>query len=192
MHPERLFETLAGLYGDLATLTTPERRPAPLPRYDHENLQGVFEPLIERLQDALSTVVGRSAELMDLEALGSGSYAAVIRDHSWFNEGSFYLAVAADLPGEDIRRLAPGNIKVGSTLKMREIVHSMVRSGVGLSHTPTPPPQIRILPGFVYFELDRRSPDWRELATAPAVGVHVASDWKGLRLELWWVKRQKR
>jgi type VI secretion system ImpJ/VasE family protein len=191
VHPERLFETLAALYGDLATLATPERRPSPLPRYDHEDLQATFEPLFERLQNALSNEIGRSAELMDLKALGAGSYAAVVDDRNWFSDGAFYLAVSASMSSEDIRRLTPGNVKVGSTLKMREIVRNAVMS-VGLSHTPTPPPQIRILPGFVYFELDRNSPEWRDFATAPAIGVHVASDWKGLKLELWWVRRRRR
>jgi type VI secretion system protein ImpJ len=45
------------------------------------------------------------------------------------------------------------------------------------------------MPGFLYFELDRSSPDWPELTKAPAIGLHVAGDWPDLELELWWVKR---
>jgi type VI secretion system protein ImpJ len=64
--------------------------------------------------------------------------------------------------------------------------------GVPLRHAPTPPPQIRVLPGYVYFELDRSAADWRDFATAPSLGLHVAGDWPDLRLELWCVKRASR
>jgi type VI secretion system protein ImpJ len=49
-----------------------------------------------------------------------------------------------------------------------------------------------VLPGFVYFELDRGVPDWRDFQTAPALGLHVASDWPQLKMELWCVKRANR
>ena len=75
--------------------------------------------------------------------------------------------------------------------KMRQIVDSAL-PGVPLRHTPTPPPQLRVLPGYVYFELDRGVPDWREFATAPALGLHVAGDWPQLKMELWCVKRSSR
>lgn len=74
---------------------------------------------------------------------------------------------------------------------MRQIVDSAL-PGVPLRHTPTPPPQIRVLPGFVYFELDRGAADWRDLLTSPALGLHVAGDWPQLNLELWCVKKSGR
>jgi type VI secretion system protein ImpJ len=49
-----------------------------------------------------------------------------------------------------------------------------------------------VLPGFVYFELDRGVPDWRDFATATALGLHVAGDWPQLTMELWCVKRAAR
>ena len=64
--------------------------------------------------------------------------------------------------------------------------------GVPLRHAPTPPPQIRVIPGYVYFELDRGAQDWRDFASATALGLHVAGDWPDLRLELWCVKRSTR
>jgi type VI secretion system protein ImpJ len=78
--------------------------------------------------------------------------------------------------------------KIGSVTKMRQIVESAL-PGVPLRHSPTPPPQLRVLPGYIYFELDRGVPDWRDFATAPALGLHVAGEWPQLKLELWCVKR---
>jgi type VI secretion system protein ImpJ len=192
VHPERLYEAFVSMAGELSTLTRSDyRRPPAFPAYDHEDLQATFEPVYETLQAALSAMFDRSAGQMRLEGVGPGAYTATITDQSLFQTCSFYLAVSARTPLEDLRARFGSHAKVGSILKMREIVSSSLQSGVGLAPTPTPPPQIRVLPGYVYFELDRNAPGWRDLAVAPAVGLHVAGDWPDLKLELWWVKRTR-
>lgn len=191
VHPERLFETLAGLAGELATLTRPERKPPPFPKYDHENLQLTFDPVFDLLQSMLSAVFDRSAIQMPLEIAGPGAYVSTIVDHSLYQHGFFYLAVNAAAPLDEIRGRFPAVAKIGAVTKMRQIVESAL-PGVPLRHAPTPPPQLRVLPGYVYFELDRGAPDWRDFASAPALGLHVAGEWPQLKLELWCVKRQGR
>ncbi|HEX8240421.1 MAG TPA: type VI secretion system baseplate subunit TssK [Allosphingosinicella sp.] len=188
VHPERLYESLLGAAGELATLVRPERKPPPLPRYDHENPQICFEPVFDLLQSMLSAVFDRSAVQLPLERAGPGAFVSKIADHNLFKSGYFYLAVAAAAPVEEIRSLFPSVAKIGSVQKMRQIVDSAL-PGVPLRHTPTPPPQLRVLPGYVYFELDRGVPDWLDFATAPALGLHVAGEWPQLKLELWCVKR---
>jgi type VI secretion system protein ImpJ len=192
VHPERLFETFASMAGELSTMTTPERRPPPFPAYNHETPQVAFEPVFKALQAALSAVYDRSALQMPLESAGQpGAYISVIADNNLYRTGFFYLAVNASVSLDDIRARFPGVAKIGSVLKMPQIVNNAL-PGVPLRHAPTPPPQLRILPGYVYFELDRSAPDWRDFATAPALGLHVAGDWPNLRLELWCVKRAAR
>lgn len=190
VHPERLFESLVGLAGELATLTKPERKPPPFPRYDHENLQLTFEPVFDLLRSMLSAVFDRSAIQLPLEAAGPGAYVSTITDHNLYQHGFFYLAVNAAAPLDDIRARFGSVAKIGPIQKMRQIVESAL-PGVPLRHAPTPPPQLRILPGYVYFELDRGVPDWREFASAPALGLHVAGDWPALKLELWCIKKAK-
>ena len=109
-----------------------------------------------------------------------------------FQTSNFYLAVSARTPLEELRARFGSHVKIGSVLKMRQIVTSSLAAGVGVSPTPTPPAQLRVLPGYVYFELDRSAPDWRDFSTAPALGLHVAGEWPELKLELWWVKRSSR
>jgi type VI secretion system ImpJ/VasE family protein len=191
VHPERLYEMLVGLAGELATLTKPERKPPPFPRYDHENLQLTFEPVFDLLRSMLSAVFDRSAIQLPLESAGPGAYVSTITDHSLYQHGFFYLAVNAASPLDEIRSRFPAIAKIGPVQRMRAIVESAL-PGVPLRHAPTPPPQLRILPGYVYFELDRGVPDWREFASAPALGLHVAGEWPSLKLELWCVKRAEK
>lgn len=191
VHAERLYESLIGLSGELATLIRAERKPPPLPRYDHENPQICFDPVFDLLQSMLAAVFERSAVQMPLENAGPGAYVSKIVDHNLYKTGYFYLAVSAASPVEEIRGLFPQVAKLGPVQKMRQIVDSAL-PGVPLRHTPTPPPQLRVLPGYVYFELDRGVPDWAEFATAPALGLHVAGDWPQIKMELWCVKRAGR
>lgn len=191
VHPERLFEMFLGMAGELSTLVRADRRPPPFPAYDHVNLQLSFEPVFDALQAALSAVFDRSAVQLDLQQAGPGAYVSRITDHNLYQHGFFYLAVAARAPLDDIRGRFPSIAKIGAVQKMRQIVDSAL-PGVPLRHAPTPPPQIRVLPGYIYFELDRSAPDWRDFATAPALGLHVAGDWPDLTMELWAVKRSGR
>jgi type VI secretion system protein ImpJ len=191
VHPERLYEALLGMAGELATLTSGDRRPPAFAAYDHERLQHCFEPLVETIQAALSAVYDRAAIMLPLVEAAAGAFTSRITDPSLYQNGYFFLAVNARAPIEDIRARFPSVAKIGPVQKMRQIVDSAL-AGVALRHTPTPPPQIRPLPGYVYFELDRTAEDWKEFATAPALGLHVAGDWPDLKLELWCVKKAQR
>ena len=191
VHPERLYEVFASLAGELCTFTRTDRRPPDFASYDHENLQLTFEPIVDLLQASLSAMFERSAGQFKLESVGPGAFTARIDDHSILQTCNLYLAASAEVPGETLRSQFSRVVKIGTVQKMREIVASALQAGVRLAPAPTPPPQIRILPGFVYFELDRGSGEWSNLAQAPAIGIHVAGDWPNLKLELWWVKRSR-
>lgn len=191
VHPERLYEQLASLAGEIATLIKPERKAPALPPYEHEDLRATFEPLFDLLQSMLSAVFDRSAVQLPLEQAGPGAWVSTIVDRNLYQNGYFYLAVRAAAAADEVRQMFPSVAKLGPVERMRQIVDSAL-PGVPLRHTPTPPPQLRVLPGFVYFELDRGVPDWRDFAKSTALGLHVAGEWPQLKMELWCVKRAAR
>ena len=61
VHPERLYEELLRLAGELATFATTERRARDYPAYDHDDLENVFTPLVRDIQEFLSARLGRRA-----------------------------------------------------------------------------------------------------------------------------------
>ena len=191
VHPERLFAAFLAFAGELATFTSAERRPQSFPDYDHENLELCFRPLIEALRLALGVQIGAGAQPLKLVKLAPGAYNSVITDRSLYDAGRFFLAVSAARPPDMIRAQLPALVKIGSITKMEQLVNSAV-PGVPLVPIGAPPSQIRALPGYVYFELDRTSADWRDFATAPALGLHIAGEWPELQMELWCVKRPAR
>ncbi len=191
IHPERLFENLLGMAGELSTLTRKERRPPPLPTYDHEDLQGSFDPVIDLLQMLLSGEFERSVEPLQVDSRGPGQFLHVIKNRVLLKQSYIYLAVADPSKSlEEIRSRFPSICKIGPNTKMRELVGSSLQAGIPLRHVTTPPSQLHVLPGYVYFELDRGAEDWAQVYTAPALGIFVADDWPQLKLELWAVKQK--
>jgi type VI secretion system protein ImpJ len=191
LHPERLFEMFVGMAGELATLTIQERRPPSFAPYDHINLQGCFEPVFELLQREVSMPFGERARQLPLEERGAGAYTAQISDPGIFRDCNLYLAASARVPNDVLLSRFPSLVKIGPATRMREIVNDQLRGGVHISPATAAPPEILALHGYAYFELDRSSAEWRDLAKAPAIGIHVAGPWPDLKLELWSVKRTR-
>ena len=191
VHPERLYEEMLRLAGELATFATPERRARDYPAYDHDDLEGVFTPLIRDLQDFLSARLGRRAIRLEIIVRAENAFVSPIRDRSLFRTANLVLEVSARRPLTEIQHQFPNLFKVGPNTKMNEIVHAHL-PGVPLVHLPTPPPQIRAITDHVYFYLDRKSALWPEFSTASSIGMHFSGDWPDLQLELWAILEDRR
>jgi type VI secretion system protein ImpJ len=184
VHPERLYEELLRLAGELATFATSERRARDYPDYDHDDLEGVFTPLIRDIQDFLSARLGRRAIRLEIIERAQNAFVSPIRDRSLFRNATLVLEVAARRPLVEIQNDFPHLFKVGPNTKMNEIVHANL-PGVPLVHLPTPPTHIRAITDHVYFYLDRKSPLWPDFSNAASIGMHFSGDWPELDLHLW-------
>ena len=124
LHPERLFDELLRLVGELATFATPERRARDYPAYDQDDLENVFGPVIRDLQDFLSARLGRRAIRLEIIERASNAFVSTIRDRTLFRNATFVLEVAARRPLTEIQTQFPHLFKVGPNTKMNEIVHT--------------------------------------------------------------------
>ena len=191
VHPERLFEELLRLAGELATFATSERRARAYAAYDHDRLEPTFAPLIRDLQEFLSISFGRRAIRLEIVERRENAFVSTIRDRSLFRNATFVLEVSAGRPLTEIQTQFPNLFKLGPNTKMNDIVHAHL-PGVALRHLPTPPPQIRAITDHVYFYLDRKSPLWPEFSTASSIGMHFSGDWPDLQMDLWAVLEDRR
>jgi type VI secretion system protein ImpJ len=190
IHPERLFDELLRLAGELATFATAERRARNYPAYDHDDLENVFTPLIRDIQDFLGAQLGRRAIRLEIIERARNAFVSPIRDRSLFRNATFVLEVAAQRPLIEIQRDFPHLFKLGPNNKMNDIVHAHL-PGVPLVHLPTPPPHVRALTDHVYFYLDRKSQLWPEFSTAGSIAMHFSGDWPELELELWAIMEER-
>ncbi len=184
VHPERLYQDLLRLAGELATFSTEERRARTYRAYDHDHLEATFEPLVADIQEFLAFPWARRAVRLEIIQRSPNAFISTIRDRSLFRNATFVLEVESRRALTEIQSQFPNLFKIGPDTKMREIVYQHL-PGIGLIHLPTPPPQIRSMMDHVYFYLDRKSPMWPEFSNASAIGMHFSGDWPDLRMELW-------
>lgn len=188
LHPEALYRATVQLAGEMATFGTTSKRPPAYPPYLHHKLRETFLPLIQDLRSALSVVMDAQAVPIQLEERQFGLRVAVVPDTNLFKNAVFVLAVNADVPAEMIRSGFPPKVKIGSIEKIRDLVNLQL-PGIGLRPLPVAPRQLPFYAGFTYFELDRSSEYWQQLATSAGFAMHVAGDFPGLKMEFWAIRK---
>lgn len=187
LHPETLFKDFVQLAGELATFTAPDKRAASYPAYRHDDLQRSFAPVIADLRRSLSAVLETTAVEIPLQERAYGVRVGPITDRNLLRAAQFVLTVMADVPGEQLRRHFPNQVKIGAVEHIRELVQ-VALPGIVVRPLPVAPRQLPFHAGATYFELDRGSPHWQHMQTSGAFAIHVSGDFPNLRLSLWAIR----
>ncbi len=183
VHPERLYEKLISLSGELSTFNDGDRMARDYGMYEHADPKGTFTPVVQDIQRLLARDVGRAVRL-NLNQVRQNSYIAEVGDRNLFRDATFVVEVEVGKPLTQVQQQFPQLCKLGPNTRMSEIVMNNL-PGINLVHLPNPPRQIRVVSTNVYFLLEKNTPLWQEFSTAPAIGMHFAGDWADMKLELW-------
>lgn len=187
LHPERFYEALIGLIGEMATFTRGEKCAPALPPYRHDKLTETFGDLAVVLSQSLSTVLEQTAVALKLEEAQFGIRVAPLTDKSLLESSQLVLAVQADLTTEEIRRRLPAQIKLGPVEHIRDLVNNHL-PGIAISALPVAPRQIPYHAGYHYFLLDSQGERWQQLRQSGGLALHVSGNYPGLTLELWAIR----
>ncbi len=187
-HPRELHRDCLRLAGDLATLSTNTRRPPVFPPYKHDDLRGTFTPVFDQLRRMLTSVLEQNALQIDLVDRKYGVRTAVVNDLELVRNGTFVLAVNAQMPGDQLRQRFPAQTKMGPVDKIRDLVNLQL-PGIALRSLPVAPRQLPFHAGFFYFELDGTSDLWKQIEQNGNMAMHVSGDFPGLELELWAIRK---
>jgi type VI secretion system protein ImpJ len=187
LHPERLYSELLALAGEFATFSSAERRPAAFPVYQHDDLVMSFTPVMQALREALSMLIDSKAVPIPLVEKAYGIHVGLLADRSLLDTASFVLVVRADMPAETLRGRFGQQSKIGSVEHIRDLVNLQL-PGIGLLPLPVAPRQIPFHAGSTYYELDRGSEHWKQLAQSGGFAFHVAGDFPGLNLAFWAIR----
>ncbi|NCA71382.1 MAG: type VI secretion system baseplate subunit TssK [Sphingobacteriia bacterium] len=187
LHPETLFRELLGLAGELATFASETKRPPEFPAYRHDDLDATFTPLSERLREYLGREYVERAIAIPIQERQFGFRVALVADRSLLATARFVLAAQASLDSQILRARFPAQCKIGPVERIQELV-KLALPGIALRSMPTPPLEIPYHAGFDYFELDRGSEFWTELAGGGGLGLHIGGEFPGLVLELWAIR----
>jgi len=187
VHPESLYQVTLSLSGELSTFSGKQRRPAEFNAYQHDNLEETFKPVMLDLRQALGKVLEQTAVDLPLKAHQYGIHVSTITDRNLIGKALFVLAVRAQMPAEQLASRFPAQSKIGPAEKIRELVN-MGLPGVTLRTLPVAPRQIPYHAGYTYFELDRSSEFWEQLASSSAFAFHIGGEFPGLEMEFWAIK----
>ena len=100
LHPERLYQFLVGLAGEMATYAAGDRRPPAFPIYHHPEPGTAFLPLIKTIRQllvGLAKIEGKAVPV-PLHVHKSGIRTTEDTTPELFKESSFVLAVRAAVP----------------------------------------------------------------------------------------------
>ncbi len=187
LHPERGFSGLLALYGELSTLARSERRPLPIPAYQHDALAACFAPLLHEIRLGLASLPEQQAVPIELKDHQQGRYVGLIAEHSLLLQARFVLAVKARLADEALRTRFPAQAKLGPVERIRDIVNLQL-PGIRLSPLPVAPRQLPYHAGFSYFGLDQSGELWQQLESSAGLGLYITGDYPGLELALWAIR----
>lgn len=188
LHPEIFYRFAIQLAGEMGTFFRPDKRPAALPVYDHDNLQATFLPLMEELRELLGKVYEPTAIQIPLSKPKFGVYAAKRPDVNLINQALFVLAANAQMPPDALRNHFPQQVKIGPVEEIQRLVNSSL-PGITIHPLPVAPRQIPFHAGFTYFELNKQGQLWAKMATSGGFAVHVGGSFPGLELEFWAIKK---
>ncbi|USD43062.1 type VI secretion system baseplate subunit TssK [Vibrio sp. SCSIO 43135] len=187
LHPERLFESLAGVSGELATFTDESRLPPSIPSYNHDMPTETFWPLIRYLRQSLSIVLEPRAVAIQLDKRKYGLMVAPLQDPQLLGSAEFIVAVKAKMPLEEIKRLFSQQTKVSSVEKIRDLI-SLQLPGIPLTPLPVAPRQLPYHAGYTYYQLDKTSAAWNALENSSGFAFHIAGVFEDLELQFWAVR----
>ena len=187
LHPERLFECLSCVCGELATFTDESRLPPNIPSYNHDMPSNSFWPLIRGLRQSLSIVLEPRAVSIQLDKRKYGLMVAPIQDPQLVESAEFIIAVKARMPLDDLRRLFTQQTKVSSVEKIRELI-SLQLPGIPITPLPVAPRQLPYHAGYTYYQLDKSSAAWSVLGHSSGFAFHVAGAFEDLDLQFWAIR----
>ena len=187
LHPETFYRIGIQLAGELATFFRPDKRPAGLPPYQHEDLLATFSPLMEELRQLLSKVYEPRAIQIPLKGPKYGTYAAKRPDLSLLENAIFVLAASANIPAEKLRQNLPHQVKIGPVEDINRLIRTLT-PGISIDPLTVAPRQIPYHAGFTYFALNKHSELWGKMTTSGGFAIHIDANLPGLELEFWAIK----
>jgi len=187
LHPERLYEVLASMCGELATFIDESRTAPDLQGYSHDMPSDSFWQVIKYLRQSLSIVVEPRAVSIQLQKRKYGLMVAPIHDTQLIDNAEFIISVKADMPLDELRSLFSQQTKVSSVEKIRDLISHQL-PGIPIIPLPVAPRQLPYHYGYTYYQLDKTSKEWDMLENASGFAFHVAGAFEGLDLQFWAIR----
>ncbi|MFQ9693247.1 MAG: type VI secretion system baseplate subunit TssK [Klebsiella michiganensis] len=188
VHPERLYQALAGLAGSLLTFSL-DHTTADIPAYRHEQLTAVFPPLFDLLGVLLEASLPSRVVAIDMvRDERRKRWHARLHDPRLREEADFYLSVRSPLPVAQLLEQFPLQCKAGSPDEVDRVVNGS-QPGIPLRAMSHVPAAIPLRLENQYFTLDMTHPAARAMLLEGSCVFYVPGLLGDPELELFAVLR---
>ncbi len=182
LHPERYFEQLLTLAGQLMTFSKSHSL-ADLPVYKHEDPSPGFAKLHDIVKDLLDTVISSRYFAIALSENKPSFHSGRIDSGKINDKTVFYLGVSADMAALELVDVVPLRFKIGAPDDVDKFVLSAM-PGVRIVHSPQVPAALPVKPDTYYFAVDNKGPLYERMLQAQSLSIYAPAGVKNLRLEL--------
>lgn len=188
VHPERLYQVLAGLAGSLLTFSL-EHTTADIPAYDHERLTETFPPLFALLEVLLEASLPSRVVAIELEHDDRRKrWHARLHDARLREGTDFYLSVRSSLPVAQLLERFRTQCKTGCPDEVDRVVNSS-EPGIPLKAMTHVPAAIPLRLENQYFTLDMHHPAATDMLTEGHCVFYIPGGMGEPELELFAVLR---
>jgi type VI secretion system protein ImpJ len=181
LHPERLYQSLLGLAGQLLTFSKAYTL-TDLPAYDHLHPAQAFLGLDKIIRELINTVISARFVTINLSETKPGHFHGRLESEK-LSGASLYLAVGADMPPAELVDAVPLRLKLGAPDDVEKLVLSAM-PGIKLMAAPQVPAAIPVRPGCYYFSVEPHGPIFDRMMQSQSIAIYVPSGFKELKLEL--------
>lgn len=182
LHPERYFEQLLGLAGQLMTFSKSHSL-VDLPVYKHADPSPGFFKLHSIIKDLLDTVISSRFFAIALSEIKPGYHGGRLDSGKIDDKTTFYLSVSADMPALELVDIVPLRIKIGAPDDVEKFVLSAM-PGVRLVHSPQVPPALPVKPDTHYFAVESKGALYERMLQAQSLSIYAPLGIQNLKLEL--------
>ncbi|QLK63559.1 type VI secretion system baseplate subunit TssK (plasmid) [Enterobacteriaceae bacterium Kacie_13] len=188
VHPERLYQELARLAGNLLTFSL-EHDVTTIPAYQHDRLTAVFPPLFALLNILLeASLPSRVVAIELVHDSRINQWRGNLYDPRLREGVDFYLSVRSTLSSAQLQTQFPQLCKVGAPDDVGNVVN-VALSGIPLTPLSHVPAAIPLRLENQYFSLDLSHPAARQMMEAGACVFYVPGTLGEIQLELFAVLR---
>lgn len=182
LHPERLFQEMLRLAGQLLTFSTAYAL-SDLPVYNHADPGPGFQKLDVIVRELLETVISSRYFSISLSEVKPSFHLGRLDSEKLTRNAALYICIAADMPPAELVETVPQRFKIGSPDDVEKMVSSAM-PGVRLMAAPQVPPSIPVRPGCYYFSIESYGSLHDRMIASNAIMIYTPTGFKNLKLEL--------
>jgi len=181
-HPEAVYADLAGLAGQLTTLSDMQVRD--IPAYDHDNATAAFTDLAQRITKLLDFVIPTNYVRIPLTRRDDLVHVGRVQEDRLLEPAMpWFLGVYANVAAVELQSTFPEVAKISAPDKVDFLVAHALK-GLGLRLAQTLPPSVPAQAGHVYFQLEKTGDIWEGIAGSRSLAIYAPPEFPGIVLEL--------